>query len=142
MTRLRFIAAALTAAFTLAAGTAQAQVRTEWVEYAHGGAKLKGYLAHDDKIKGKRPAILMIHDRAGMQPYTQKHAENWAKLGYVTFAADFFGYGQGILPKDIPGGGGADGDLHQGSRADEGARAGGLRCADQEPVGRCEPRSR
>ncbi len=102
MTPMRFIAAALTAAFTLAAGTAQAQVRTEWIEYAHGGTKLKGYLAHDDKIKGKRPAILMIHDRAGMQPYAQKHAENWAKLGYVTFAADFFGYGQGVLPKDIP----------------------------------------
>ena len=102
MTPMRFIAAALAAAFTLAAGTAQAQVRTEWIEYAHGGTKLKGYLAYDDKIKGKRPAILMIHDRAGMQPYAQKQAENWARLGYVTFAADFFGYGQGILPKDVP----------------------------------------
>jgi len=102
MTPMRFIAAALTAVFTLTAGTAQAQVRTEWIEYAHGGTKLKGYLAHDDKIKGKRPAILMIHDRAGMQPYAQKHAEHWAKLGYITFAADFFGYGQGVLPKDIP----------------------------------------
>ena len=45
----------------------------------------------------------MIHDRAGMQPYTQKHAENWARLGYVTFARDFFGYGQGILPKRCSG---------------------------------------
>ena len=102
MTSMRLIAAALTAAFTLAAGAAQAQVRTQWIEYAHGDTKLKGYLAHDDKIKGKRPAILMIHDRAGMQPYAQKQAEHWASLGYVTFAADFFGYGQGILPKDVP----------------------------------------
>ena len=53
-------------------------------------------------VAGKRPAILMIHDRAGMQPYTQKHAETYAKLGYVTFVADFFGYGHGILPKDVP----------------------------------------
>ena len=67
----------------------------------------------------------MIHDRAGMQPYAQKHAENWAKLGYVTFAADFFGYGQGILPKDVPEAVVQMGNLHQGSRADEGARAGG-----------------
>ena len=29
-------------------------------------------------------------------------AENWAKLGYVSFAADIFGYGEGILPKDVP----------------------------------------
>lgn len=34
----------------------------------------------------QRPAILMIHDRAGMQPYAQKAAENWARLDYVTFA--------------------------------------------------------
>jgi dienelactone hydrolase len=102
MTRTGFVLATFVAAFTLASATAQAQVRTEWVEYAHGSTKLKGYLAYDDKIKGKRPAILMIHDRAGMQPYTQKQAENWATLGYVTFAADFFGYGQGILPKDVP----------------------------------------
>ena len=51
---------------------------------------------------GKRPAILVIHDRAGMQPYTLKHTETWASLGYVAFAADFFGYGQGVLPKDVP----------------------------------------
>src|SRR5438105_2469332 len=64
--------------------------------------KLKGYLAYEDNISGRRPAILLIHDRAGMQPYTQQHTETWAKLGYVSFAADFFGYGQGILPKDVP----------------------------------------
>jgi Dienelactone hydrolase and related enzymes len=28
--------------------------------------------------------------------------ELWAKLGYVSFAADIFGYGQGVLPKDVP----------------------------------------
>ncbi len=66
----------------------------------------------------------MIHDRAGMQPYTQKHAETYAKLGYVMFVADFFGYGQGILPKDVPEAVSADGHLHQGPRADEGTRAG------------------
>src|ERR1043166_2181294 len=37
-----------------------------------------------------------------MQPYTLKHAENWASMCYAVFAADFFGYGQGILPKDVP----------------------------------------
>jgi dienelactone hydrolase len=102
MTTLRILAAAVAAAVSLATGPAQAEVKTEWVEYSHGDAKLKAYLAYDDKVAGRRPAILMIHDRAGMQPYTQKHTETWAKLGYVTFAADIFGYGQGILPKDVP----------------------------------------
>ena len=102
MTTIRMLAAVAAAAFALTAGPAQAEMKTQWVEYSHGDMKLKGYLAYDDKATGRRPAILMIHDRAGMQPYSLKHAETWAKLGYVSFAADFFGYGQGILPKDVP----------------------------------------
>jgi dienelactone hydrolase len=100
MTILRIAALIFTAAFTATA--AQAEIKSQWVEYSHGDMKLKGYLAYDDSVTGKRPAILMIHDRAGMQPYTQQHAESYAKLGYVAFVADFFGYGQGILPKDVP----------------------------------------
>ena len=95
MTILRVAALIFAALFT--GSVAQAEIKTQWIEYTHGDAKLKGYLAFDDSVTGKRPAILMIHDRAGMQPYTQKHAETYAKLGYVTFVADFFGYGQGIL---------------------------------------------
>jgi dienelactone hydrolase len=102
MTMLRKPMAVLAAVFALVSSSARAEMKTEWVEYGHGDMKLKGYLAYDDKAAGRRPAILMIHDRAGMQPYTQKHAETYAKLGYVTFVADFFGYGQGILPKDVP----------------------------------------
>jgi dienelactone hydrolase len=100
MTMLR--TAAFVFAAMLAASAVQAEIKTEWVEYSHGDAKLKGYLAYDDSVTGKRPAILMIHDRAGMQPYALKHAETYAKSGYVVFVADFFGYGQGILPKDVP----------------------------------------
>ena len=85
---LRFALTVLGAA-ALFAGAARAEMKTQWVEYSHGDAKLKGYLAYDDSATGKRPAILMIHDRAGMQPYTLKHAETYAALGYVVFAADF-----------------------------------------------------
>jgi len=100
MTPIRI--ALFAAAFAFAAIPARAEMKKEWVDYSHDGMKLKGYLAYDDKITGKRPAILVIHDRAGMQPYTLAHTETWAKLGYVSFAADFFGYGQGVLPKDVP----------------------------------------
>jgi len=100
--KIRIVAALAVAAFALAATAAQAEIKKEWVDYSHGEQKLKGYLTYDDKITGRRPAILMIHDRAGMQPYSLKHAENWATLGYVVFAADFFGYATGILPKDVP----------------------------------------
>lgn len=100
MTILRIAALVFTAAF--AASAAHAEIKTQWIEYSHGDAKLKGYLAYDDASAAKRPAILMIHDRAGMQPYALKHAETYAKAGYAVFVADFFGYGQGILPKDVP----------------------------------------
>jgi dienelactone hydrolase len=102
MTMLRMLAAALAAALLFAAGPAQAQLKTQWVEYSHGDTKLKAYMAYDDKVTGQRPAVLMIHAREGMTPKTLALTELWAKLGYVSFAADIFGYGQGVLPKDVP----------------------------------------
>ena len=102
MTMFRMLPTALAAAFVFAAGPVQAAMKTQWVEYSHGDTKLKAYMAYDDKVTGKRPAVLMIHAREGMTPITLQNAEIWAKLGYVSFAADIFGYGQGVLPKDVP----------------------------------------
>jgi len=101
MTMLRLLSAAVAAAAVFAAAPASAEMKTEWVEYSHGGMKLKAYMAYDDKITGKRPAVLVAHAREGMTPKTQQMTELWAKLGYVSFAADIFGYGQGILPKNV-----------------------------------------
>jgi dienelactone hydrolase len=99
MTVLR-IAAFLFAA--LFATGAQAEIKTEWVEYSHDGVKLKGYLAYDNAITGKRPGVLMVHRRDGMTALTLKNTEMYAKMGYVAFAPDIFGYGHGVLPKDVP----------------------------------------
>ena len=97
----RILPAILAALFVLAAGPAQAEIRKGWIDYTHGTKKLKAYVVHDDARSGKRPAILMIHAREGMTPKTQELTEMWAKLGYVAFAADVFGYGEGILPKNV-----------------------------------------
>jgi dienelactone hydrolase len=102
MTMLRMFAAGLAAAFAIGVGAAQAEMKKEWVEYSHGDTKLKAYMAYDNQQTGRRPAILMVHAREGMTPKTLSLAEVWAKLGYVSFAADIFGYGQGVLPKDVP----------------------------------------
>jgi dienelactone hydrolase len=91
------LAATLAAAIAFAAGSAQAEMKSEWVEYSHGDVKLKAYMAYDDKVTGKRPAILMVHDREGMTPHTQHLVEAWSKLGYVAFAADIFG----VVPKNL-----------------------------------------
>jgi dienelactone hydrolase len=101
MTIRRMVPAFLAAAFVLATHPAQAEMKNLWVEYSHGGTKLKAYMVYDDQMTGQRPTVLMIHAREGMTPKTLRLAEIWAKLGYVSFAADIFGYGQGVLPKDV-----------------------------------------
>ena len=65
----------LAAAFAFAAGPAQAEMKSQWVEYSHGDTKLKAYMAYDDKVTGKRPAVLMVHAREGMTPKTQALTE-------------------------------------------------------------------
>jgi dienelactone hydrolase len=95
------LTAILAAVFVLATGSAQAEVKKEWIDYTHGTKKLKGYAVFDDAKNGKRPAVFLIHAREGMTPKTQALTEMWAKLGYVAFAADIFGYGEGVLPKNV-----------------------------------------
>jgi dienelactone hydrolase len=97
----RILPAILVGAITLFASGAQAELKKEWLDYTHGSKKLKAYAVYDDAKNGKRPAVLMIHAREGMTAKTQQLTEMWAKLGYVAFAADIFGYGEGILPKTV-----------------------------------------
>jgi dienelactone hydrolase len=102
MTTIHKSAVLMAAAFAvgtiaIAPAPARAEMKTQWVDYNHGDVKLKAYMAYDDKVTGKRPAILMIHDREGMTEHTQHEVEMWSKLGYVVFAADIFG----VLPKNL-----------------------------------------
>ncbi len=102
MTMSRIFSVLMLAIFAPMAISAYAEMKNEWVEYSHGSVKLKGYLAWDDRVSGRRPAVLMIHAREGMTEKTRRLAESWAKLGYVSFAADIFGYGEGVLPQGVP----------------------------------------
>ena len=101
MTMQRVLLVFLAAMLAFAAGSARAEIKSQWVDYSHGDIKLKAYMAYDDKVTGKRPAVLMIHAREGMTEKTKQLTEIWAKLGYAVFAADIFGFGQGILPKTV-----------------------------------------
>ena len=92
----------IVAALIIGAVPAHAEIKNQWIDYTHGDTRLKGYLVYDDQFTGKRPAVLMIHAREGMTAKTQSLAAIWARQGYVTFAADIFGYGEGVLPKDVP----------------------------------------
>jgi dienelactone hydrolase len=79
---------------------AQAEVKTQWIDYKQGDTALRGYLAYDDSVTGKRPAVLLAHDRSGMSDVTLKDAEMIARLGYVVFAEDI--YGKDVRPQTVP----------------------------------------
>ncbi|MDQ6677479.1 MAG: dienelactone hydrolase family protein [Acidobacteriota bacterium] len=93
----RFI---LATAMVMQAGAAQAAMKTLWIDYKQGNTPLSAYLAYDDAVQGRRPGILMIHDRSGFSENTLADALMIAKLGYVVFAEDIFG--KGAMPKDVP----------------------------------------
>ncbi|MDD4955692.1 MAG: dienelactone hydrolase family protein [Candidatus Omnitrophica bacterium] len=80
---------------------AMANIHTETVEYKQGNTVLQGYLAYDDTLKDKAPAVLIVHEWTGIGPYVKKRAEQLASLGYVAFAIDI--YGKGIRPKNKEG---------------------------------------
>lgn len=66
---------------------------TQKIDYQDGSTQLEGFLAIDNKFKGKRPAVLVAHDWSGKNEFACKKAEKLAELGYVGFALDMFGKG-------------------------------------------------
>ena len=75
MTIQHILPAVLAAVFALFVVPAQAEMKNQWVDYSHGDTKLKAYMAYDDKVTGRRPAVLVAHARSGMSPQTLKLTE-------------------------------------------------------------------
>lgn len=68
-------------------------LKMQKIDYRDGDVSLEGFYAYDDKIKDKRPAVLVAHDWSGKNEFACKKAERLAELGYVGFALDMFGKG-------------------------------------------------
>jgi carboxymethylenebutenolidase len=62
-------------------------VRYETVESPEGNGSIKGYFAKPAKGK-KFPAVLVIHENRGLNPYIEDVARRLAKAGYMAFAPD------------------------------------------------------
>lgn len=73
---------------------ARAEIVGKSIEYTANGDTLKGYIAYDDAVKGKRPGILVVHEWWGFNDYARRRADMLAKLGYVGFALDMYGEGR------------------------------------------------
>ncbi|MGC1391074.1 MAG: dienelactone hydrolase family protein [Bacteroidales bacterium] len=75
-------------------GSLSPNIKEVNVAYISGGVTYKGFIAYDDNIKGKRPAILIVPEWWGLNDYPRMRARKLAELGYVAMAADVFGNGK------------------------------------------------
>jgi dienelactone hydrolase len=73
---------------------AHAEIIGKVVDYTANNVALKGYIAYDNSLKEKRPAVIVVHEWWGITDYPKKRAEMLASLGYVAFAADMYGDGK------------------------------------------------
>ena len=64
------------------------------VSYASDSTNLKGYIAFDENLEGKRPGILIIHEWWGHNEYVRERADMLAELGYTAIAVDMYGDGK------------------------------------------------
>jgi len=79
------------------------KIKGEVVEYTAGNTVLKGYLAYDENVKGKRPGVLVVHEWWGHNDYTRKRARKLAELGYTALALDMYGDGKQAMHPDEAG---------------------------------------
>ncbi len=64
-----------------------ARLAIETAPYDAGGKRINGYLARL-KDKGKRPAVLVIHENRGLNPHIQDIARRLALEDFLAFAVD------------------------------------------------------
>jgi len=82
---------------------AQAAVVGKDVSYVSNGTTLKGYIAYDDAIKGKRPGVIVVHEWWGQNEYARKRARMLAEQGYTAMAIDMYGDGKVVDNPDDAG---------------------------------------
>jgi dienelactone hydrolase len=91
----------LLAGLLLATFPALAAVVGKQVQYQADGLSMKGYVAYDNAIRGKRPGVLVVHEWWGLNDYARKRADMLAREGYVALAVDMYGNGKTAdHPKD------------------------------------------
>ena len=73
---------------------ALAAVQGKEVTYTADGVTMKGYVAWDDAVQGKRPGVLVVHEWWGHNEYARKRARMLAELGYTALAVDMYGDGK------------------------------------------------
>ena len=73
---------------------ASAEIVSREISYKAGDTVMKGLIAYDDSIEGKRPGVLVVHEWWGHNDYARKRARMLAELGYTALAVDMYGNGK------------------------------------------------
>jgi dienelactone hydrolase len=76
------------------ASASQAEIVGSEVTYRAGDTELRGYLAVDDTLKGRRPGVLVVPEWWGLTDYVRRRARMLAGLGYTALAVDMYGEGR------------------------------------------------
>ncbi len=82
---------------------AEAKIKGMDVKYNVQDVQMKGYLAYDENIKGKRPGVLVVHEWWGLNDYARERARMLAELGYTALALDMYGEGKTAAHPDDAG---------------------------------------
>ena len=109
----------------------RADVIIKTIDYEHQGVTLSGTLVYDDKLEGKCPGVLVVHDWMGHGPFGLERAKELATLGYVAFAVDM--YGKGIYCKDAQEAAGRAGKLKADRSLMRSRIQAGLRVLKEQP---------
>ena len=66
------------------------RLKTEYAEYPSpkGAGKMRGYLARPVGDEQKRPAVLVVHENRGLNPYIEDVVRRVAVEGYLAFGPD------------------------------------------------------
>jgi len=75
-------------------GGLPSKVKEEVISYTSDGISFKGFVAYDENVTGKRPAILIVPEWWGLNDYPRMRARKLAELGYIAMAVDVFGNGK------------------------------------------------
>ena len=67
------------------------KVSGERMEYLDGEERFSGYLVYDRSREDRRPGIILIHHWLGLDEFTMREADKFARAGYVVLAMDMYG---------------------------------------------------
>ena len=70
------------------------KIKEDKVTYKVGDKIFNGVVVYNEAQKGKRPAVLIVHEWWGLTEYPVMRAHKLAELGYIAMAVDMYGDGK------------------------------------------------